>query len=468
MSKWQVGKRANSKCTCRLSLVALTWLTAVFRFPSLFHNSFTTDEALFASFARTIAVWRDPLLINQPVDKPPLLFYLQALFYPLIGAEEWAARLPNFIAFVLLTPLVGMLVWRLYHDVRTAIIAAALVALSPLLIQFSSTAYTDPLLVTLLIASLLAMLPRRQPIVAGLLFGLAMATKYQAVLFLPLLAGMGWMVGWRWRTWGRWLLGVLSIITAVFIWNIARGQNSLWTTQINNYGGVRHIWSWELWPRLLAWAALWREAMPLTAVFLLLILYLLYKKRDPRDGLLALYIGGYVVFHWLFAIPIWDRYLLLVMPFVLILAARGIGVASSKWASGKWMLVTPVLLLFLWSAVDARGGNPDADNGASAIAITLADAPDGAVLYDHWYSWQWRYHLFDTAVYTAWFPNPAALAEELTVFGRDGNAHYLVLPADETALPVLRAVHEAGFGLEQMAGGENGRMILYLVEGENN
>jgi hypothetical protein len=141
-------------------------------------------------------------------------------------------------------------------------------------------------------------------------------------------------------------------------------------------------------------------------------------------------------------------------------------VVSGKWQVGKWLIVTPVLLLFLWSAVDASGGNPDADTGAHEIAIALADAPDGTVLYDHWYSWQWRYHLFDTAVYTAWFPNPAALADELTVFGRDGNVHYLVLPDDATALPVLRAVHEAGFGLELVAGGENGRMVLYRVEGE--
>ncbi len=129
--------------------------------------------------------------------------------------------------------------------------------------------------------------------------------------------------------------------------------------------------------------------------------------------------------------------------------------------SGKWQVVAIVLLLFLWSAVVVREGDPEADQGAGEIAIALADAPDGTVLYDHWYSWQWRYHLFDTAVYTAWFPNPAALADELTVFGRDGNAHYLVLPDDETALPVLRAVREAGFRLERVTGEE---MILYRLE----
>ncbi len=454
-------KKRSSATLHIYPLAALTWLTAVFRLPSLFNNSFTTDEALFASFARTIAVWRDPLLLNQPVDKPPLLFYVQALFYPLMGAEEWAARLPNFIAFTLLTPLVGMLVWRLYRDEKTAVLTALLVTLSPLLIQFSSSAYTDPLLVTLLIASL-TMTRSRRPVTAAFLFGLAMAAKYQAILFLPLLAGMGWLYKWKWQTWGRWIGGLLPVGTAVLLWNFARGTNSLWTTQINNYGGIRHSWSWELWPRLSAWGALWSEAVPLTAVFLALTLYLLYKKRDPHDGLFALYSSSYFALHWLLAIPIWDRYLLLILPLMLILLARGI-----RAISGHWILLIPiVLLLFLQPAITAQKGQPEADHGANEIALFLADAPDGTVLYDHWYSWQWRYHLFDTAVYTAWFPHPAALADELAVFGRDGNPHYLALPDDNRALPILRAVHEAGFELETVVEGDekNGRMTLYRIK----
>ena len=86
----------------RLRLVFITWLTAVLRLPSLFANSFHADEALFASWARLIAVWRDPLLQTVAVDKPPLLFYLQAFFFPLQGPVEWAARLPNLIASIIL------------------------------------------------------------------------------------------------------------------------------------------------------------------------------------------------------------------------------------------------------------------------------------------------------------------------------------------------------------------------------
>ncbi|MCI0398056.1 MAG: glycosyltransferase family 39 protein, partial [Chloroflexi bacterium] len=153
-------------------LGALVWAGAAVRWHGLFANSFHSDEALFATWARLIAVWRDPLLQGQVVDKPPLLFYLQALFYPLSGPVEWAARWPNLIASVALISLTGRLAWQLYRDEVTAILAAALVAFSPLAIQFSATAFTDPLLTAFLVAALLATTAGRS-FLAGLFFGLA-------------------------------------------------------------------------------------------------------------------------------------------------------------------------------------------------------------------------------------------------------------------------------------------------------
>ena len=68
-----------------LPFVALISVGVWLRLPGLWANTFHTDEALFATWARHIGVWKDPLLQTQFVDKPPLLFYLQALFYPLMA-----------------------------------------------------------------------------------------------------------------------------------------------------------------------------------------------------------------------------------------------------------------------------------------------------------------------------------------------------------------------------------------------
>src|SRR5688572_14190395 len=84
----------HSSMTFRFLLGGLLLAAAWLRFQTLFSAGLHPDEALFASWARSIGTWRDPLLQLQEVDKPPLFFYLQAAFFPLMGsAETWVARL---------------------------------------------------------------------------------------------------------------------------------------------------------------------------------------------------------------------------------------------------------------------------------------------------------------------------------------------------------------------------------------
>ena len=83
--------------------------------------------------------------------------------------------------------------------------------------------------------------------------------------------------------------------------------------------------------------------------------------------------------------------------------------------------------------------------GVAEMSRFLKEQPPGTVLYDHWYSWHWRYHLFDSNVYVSWFPGPTSLVEDLNVFGGGEQIRYIALPGSADALPVIRAVEEAGF-----------------------
>jgi hypothetical protein len=411
--------------------------------------------------------------------------------------------------------MTAVLFWRIYGQKGGMLITAVILALSPLTVQFSSTAFTDPLLTFWLVASLASMqvasgqvsirqvasnklqvtssphhpitLLPYHPLTAGFLFGLAVATKYQAWLFLPLVLGMGWLGGYGRRDWLRWLGGLLPVLTVMFLWELARkGSFTLWSAQVSNYGGVRLAWSWELWPRLQAWVGLWLTAVPGLLMFLFLVLTLGLLARawgvddiDGRyDGLFVLFVLGYWLLHWLLAVPVWDRYLLPVVPLVAVILARGI------WVLGYWVirifnisipqyrylqtLITiscvAILLISAWGARYGRypvGGQVQADDGAGQIAAYLQEAPYGTVLYDHWYSWQWRYHLFDTGVYVSWFPYGAALVEELLVFGDDGNAHYVALPDTAVSQPIIRSLTEAGFQLQPVV--NKGNIILYQI-----
>jgi len=444
----------------------------------LFANSFHADEALFAGWARLIAVWRDPLLLTQAVDKPPLLFYLQALFYPLFGPVEWAARMPSLIASLLLIPLTAQLARRLTGDRLAAVLAALLVAVSPLAVQFSATAFSDPLLAFWLVAALTCAC-RPAPFAAGLLFGLALATKYQALLFAPLWIGVLWLYDGRRQHWPRVAAGLGVVLAALFLWQMARPTaGALIAMQWTNIGGVRPARSWELLPRLLANVRLWPVALgwPVVVLGVGCVLGLVGfsgsrlgiggkmppGRRRSVDALLALFVLGYLLLHWLWAVPVWDRYLLPILPLVAILIGRG---ASLLWAAvqhataARWAMALALVALavaHLPTAVAARdgrfplGGRPDADGGAAITARLLKDAPYGTVLYDHWYSWHWRYQLFDGRVYVSWFPHADALLADLDAFAGQGPPRYIALPSSETARPIIRRLSAGGYGLEPL------------------
>ena len=84
-------------------------------------------------------------------------------------------------------------------------------------------------------------------------------------------------------------------------------------------------------------------------------------------------------------------------------------------------LLLAVLFLLLpnvWLARNGRlpiGARPFADSGASVVATAFANEPYGTVLYDHWYSWHWRYHLFDKKVHLNWFEDEEGLIEDFTL-----------------------------------------------------
>lgn len=472
--------------------MVVCWLGAALRYHGLFANSFHPDEALFATWARLIAVWRDPLLITQAVDKPPLLFYLQALFYPFFGPVEWAARMPSFIVSLLLIPLTAQLTRRLTGDRTAALIAALIVAVAPLTVQFSATAFSDPLLTFWIMAALysaarphrLAANSRTGSALTGILFGLALATKYQALLFFPLILVIGWLNDYRRVDWLRYLAGFAVVAALVLAWQWVRPDAGLPVNlQWANIGGIRPAYSWELWSRFVDTAHLWRLAMgwPLIAAGAIAgVIYLLPGCKTirslPTEWIIGLFLLGYSVIHWLWAVPVWDRYLLPVFPLAAMLIGRVLSTAYRSTTDRPLLrraLALALGLIIIASlpiAVGARagrfpiGGQPGADGGAGGAANLLKDAPYGTVLYDHWYSWHWRYQLFDSRVYVSWFPHADALLNDLSAFGQSGPVRFIALPSSGAAAPIVRRLAERGYRLEPLVGQDDtAGMTIYRI-----
>ena len=232
--------------------------------------------------------------------------------------------------------------------------------------------------------------------------------------------------------------------------------------------------------RLAEWVTNWRYvlgAAPLSLLVLLLTIpfgvYMVYlnDRHSSFDLLFTLYVVGYFLFHWLLAVPIWDRYLVIVAPYLAILFSRMLWRAisyvklHSRFGHRHPVLITALLAILIGALLMIQvpdiasahrgdlpvGGRPGADMGVAEMSRFLKEQPPGTVLYDHWYSWHWRYHLFDSNVYVSWFPGPTSLVEDLNVFGGGEQIRYIALPGSADALPVIRAVEEAGFKLDPIS-----------------
>jgi len=461
--------------------------------PPMTANRFHADEALYGYWGLLIGRGRDPWLTGGPAYKPPLLPYLIAGAQMLFGDAEFTVRMPGLAAGLLTVALTAALARALYHDRWAGLWAAAGVALSPYGILFSATAFTDPPMVMLGLAGCVAA-ARGRPGWAGLWVGLACAAKQTGAAWLPLaLALYGLRAGER-RGWARMLAAWASILALIFGWDAIRvlnGGESFWQTGVTGYGGLRLIWPQALWPRLRAWIALVRYffvspllhgVLPLGGLALAwLALWRRPLAESPAQGaaftgplgrytaasladlLLIAFALVYFLFHWLLAFPVWDRYLLPLLPVVAVLLGRALAV----WAGGMGWLVdrltggrravalscTALLIGALatpaWRAAHSRypvGGEHWAYDGIDQAVDFLRGAPAGSVLYHHWLGWHYAYYLFDAPLYQAYWPTPAWLAQDVQAFG-EREPRYIVFPSWESPARIAHALDGVGYGL---------------------
>jgi hypothetical protein len=166
----------------------------------------------------------------------------------------------------------------------------------------------------------------------------------------------------------------------------------------------------------------------------------------------------YVLFHWLVAFPIWDRYLLPLVPVLAVLLGRivKVTVSMSRFPTRRWRWATIGLLLALLltsPALEASAGRYPigreraAHQGIEDVVSFLGRVPEGSVVYQHWLGWHYHHALFDGPVYLAYWPTPEWLARDVQAFG-DREPRYVAFPAWESAARVSRALEDVGYALE--------------------
>jgi hypothetical protein len=482
---------------------------ATLRLAPISANRFHQDEALYSFWALQIATDRDPILNHFRVDKPPLFIYTLALCFKLFGPSEVAARLPSELSSGASIALLYYLASRLYGR-GVAVLAAILMALSPFNIPFAPTAFTDPMMVAWVLAAL-CLVVRGNLAWSGLMLGLAAATKQQGLLFVPLAIVIG---VYRHRppplappptlgegsplppqSWGGlrgglrkgffFALGFMAVMAPVAWWDSLRWklQPNYFEQSLISYGGLVLVDSAQLIERLRDWGEILyyiTASSPLNLLLLLglpcLLLHdLLWRRGEPAtffDVVLSAFVALFLLGHWVLSFNIWDRYLLALVPVLLILLARILWLASGALASilpslrgrGRGRVdshnrafLTVVLLAVTLTGpalTAAQSGYPiGGDHGAYDGIEAVADyfrkhVPAGSILYHHWLGWHYSFYMFDFPLTSRWYPSPEELAQDASQV--DDAQCYIVFPSGKPTAGVRDALAEAGLTLHRV------------------
>ncbi len=229
----------------------LVWSMGLFWLSLGDHPLQVPDEGRYARTSQVMLEtgdWLVPHIHNVPrLEKPPLIYWLQASSIALFGENEFAVRLPSAL-FASLTVLAILAFGRVIRDTGLGVIAAFLFALSPLTLLQARMATTDAVLNFFFTVAFFSGYLALKDAAPGQRRGLG---RHWIVFFVATAGGLltkgpvallpcGLVVAWvavsgSWKSvsWGRWLLGLSLSLTPLAVWALAVA--------------VKHPQAWALW-----------------------------------------------------------------------------------------------------------------------------------------------------------------------------------------------------------------------------
>ena len=344
---------------------------------------FHPDEAHFMTFARDAAV-KGEWMLPGALDKPPLSIYLSALGMVLFGVSadaggvlqldpligEFAGRAPNVMLAILSVALLMRLTRRIWRDQRSVLLAGLMAALSPYLLAFGATAFSDVSLLLFLVLALLLLEEGRFG-GAGLALGMAFWCKPQALLLLPLFAILFVCRRNDRSALMRFGVTLIGALIALLVWDGARPETSIFVLgAVHNAPETLLAAPGDWLARLLEWLRLgsWLVAAPAMTLVLLGLAAWGWKtgagsrqlSRSNRITVL-IYLGfvvAFIGFHTVFAFNHYDRYLLPLLPLAIVVLAGHLSALFRGWRYGGRILYTVCVAMMVTAVMSLRAGLP--------------------------------------------------------------------------------------------------------------
>ena len=154
------------------------------------------------------------------------------------------------------------------------------------------------------------------------------------------------------------------------------------------------------------------------------------------DVILAVYTAGYLALHFAATFQPWDRYLLPILPWVCVLAARASSWAgkdsavdrgsSAHYAPAPCWCLCQLLLYASWLGAAGRlpvGSDHGVYAGLDQAVAMLRKQPADAVIYHRWLSWHYDFYLFDAPQERRWWGSGWKLADDAARTARTEPEH---------------------------------------------
>jgi 4-amino-4-deoxy-L-arabinose transferase-like glycosyltransferase len=198
-------------------VAGLTVLAAALRFATLGVQSYHHDEIVTASRILRDGFWHAMDAVGFSESAPPLYYATAWAWTQLTGTGEFGLRSVSALAGIATVPVAYLLGAELSSR-RAGVVAAALVAVNPMLLWYSQEARGYALFALLTALSLLYFVRaldrtrRRDSIAWGVASALALATHYFAAF--PIAAEAFWLLRRRGKTAGGALPGLWIVVAA--------------------------------------------------------------------------------------------------------------------------------------------------------------------------------------------------------------------------------------------------------------
>ncbi|MFN8163490.1 MAG: glycosyltransferase family 39 protein [Solirubrobacterales bacterium] len=214
-----VGEAVRARSRTFWMVAGLTALAALLRFATLGVQSYHHDEIVTASRVLRDGFGHAMDAVGFSESAPPLYYALAWIWTQVTGTGEFGLRSLSAVAGVATVPVVYLIGLELGGR-RAGLMAAALVAVNPMLLWYSQEARAYALLALLCAVSLLYCVRalrhgrRRDFTVWGIVSGLALATHYFAIF--PILAEVGLLLRRRGRASlaGLWIVAAAAALLA--------------------------------------------------------------------------------------------------------------------------------------------------------------------------------------------------------------------------------------------------------------